>query len=154
MMTEQNTTNDAIVFKGPVLWSQIDANFHLRHSAYADFAAQGRVALLEATGLGIKQLLRLHLGPILFREELLYHREVMMNDVLSVSCRLSKLKADGSKFSFVQSIYRQDGIKAATVIVDGAWMDTQKRKITALPAELINEFLDKTPKTDDFELIP
>jgi acyl-CoA thioester hydrolase len=36
-----------IFLKSKVLWSQIDANMHLRHSAYADFAAQARVEMLE-----------------------------------------------------------------------------------------------------------
>jgi acyl-CoA thioester hydrolase len=37
-------------YEGQVMWSQVDANMHLRHSAYADFAAQARLMLLEKLG--------------------------------------------------------------------------------------------------------
>ena len=65
-----------VFYEGQVLWSQIDANMHLRHSAYADVAAQARVMLLESLGLDGKILATEKLGPILFREELIYLKEV------------------------------------------------------------------------------
>ena len=39
-----------VFYEGKVMWSQIDANMHLRHSAYADFAAQARLEILEKLG--------------------------------------------------------------------------------------------------------
>ncbi len=52
-----------------VLWAQIDANMHLRHSAYADFAAQARLDMLQYIGMTPAVLHQEHIGPILFREE-------------------------------------------------------------------------------------
>jgi acyl-CoA thioester hydrolase len=129
-----------IVFEGPVLWSHIDANMHLRHSAYADFAAQARIAMLDIIGFDSKMLADKKIGPILFREELIYFREVGMNDILKVSCTMAKCRKDGSRWSFTQDLYRRDGIKAATVNTDGAWIDTEKRKLTALPEGLVDKF--------------
>jgi hypothetical protein len=48
-----------------ILWSMIDANGHLRHSAYADLAAQARVNVLAALGLA-NEIAGLRIGPILF----------------------------------------------------------------------------------------
>jgi acyl-CoA thioester hydrolase len=140
-----------LVFEAPVLWSQIDANMHLRHSAYADFAAQGRIALLNKSGFGAAQLSENNIGPILFKEELIYLREVGMNAYLKVSCELLRCRADGSRWSFTQTIYRDDGVKAAIVNTDGAWIDTEKRKLTGLPATLLSYF-EGLPKSKDFIL--
>jgi acyl-CoA thioester hydrolase len=63
-----------VFYEGKVLWSQVDANMHLRHSAYADFAAQARLEILGSLGFNADLLEQLHVGPILFREELIYMR--------------------------------------------------------------------------------
>ena len=94
------------------MWSQVDANMHLRHSAYADFAAQARLGVLEKLGFNSQTLEALKIGPILFREELIYLREVRPNDVVKVTCEMVKGRKDGSRWSFRQELYRSDGIKA------------------------------------------
>jgi acyl-CoA thioester hydrolase len=139
-----------IFYTGKVLWSQVDANMHLRHSAYADFGAQGRIEMLDSLGFNAKVLAQLNIGPILFREELIYKREVLPNDVIHVSCELSKSRKDGSRWSFRQSIYRSDGVEAAIIHTDGAWLDKKQRKLVALPAEWVAKF-DAVPKTENFQ---
>jgi acyl-CoA thioester hydrolase len=131
------------------MWSQIDANMHLRHSAYADFAAQARLSLLEKAGLNTDVFRALKVGPVLFREELIYYREISANDAIKISCLLIRAKEDGSRWSFRQDIFRSDGVKAATVTVDGAWIDTETRKLTVLPASLMKYF-NTIPKSEDF----
>ncbi|TWF33967.1 acyl-CoA thioester hydrolase [Chitinophaga polysaccharea] len=138
-----------VFFEGPVLWSQIDANMHLRHSAYADFAAQARLSLLERVGLDARQFLSLGIGPILFREELLYHREINPNDTVKVTCEMTRCKSDASRWSIKHEIFRGDGTKSATVLVDGAWIDTRKRKLTGLTPDLLEKF-NAIPRSDDF----
>ncbi|NSL91206.1 acyl-CoA thioesterase [Chitinophaga solisilvae] len=138
-----------IFFEGPVLWSQIDANMHLRHSAYADFAAQARLAMLDRVGMDAMQFVKLQLGPILFREELIYLREIGANDKVTVTCEMTKCKSDGSRWSIRHEIYRGDGIKSAIVNVDGAWIDTAKRKLTALSPEMMARF-NAIPRSADF----
>ena len=138
-----------IFYEGTVMWSQVDANMHLRHSAYADFAAQARLNMLESLKITSQVLEQLKVGPILFREELIYLREVRPNDTIKVSCEMTKIRKDGSRWSFRQELYRSDGVKAATINVDGAWIDMQKRKLTALPEEWSARFLE-IPRTDDF----
>ena len=144
-----------VFYSGQVLWSQIDANMHLRHSAYADFAAQARLELLEKTGLSSAIFHQYNIGPILFREESVYLREVSLNDRVSVTCEMTKMRIDGSRWSFRQEIYRSDGIKAAIINVDGSWLNTVDRKLAVLPTLLIEEFKN-IPKSKDFveEAIP
>lgn len=145
---------EGVYFKAKVMWSQIDANMHLRHSAYADFAAQARVEMLESLGMNAKEMHKHKMGPILFREEAIYYKEIKPGETILVTCLLSKCRADGSRWSFVQEIYRADGVLAAKVNVDGAWIDMLQRKLTAPPAVFNEVFLEKLPKTPDFVLEP
>ena len=138
-----------VFYEGQVLWSQIDANQHMRHSAYADFGAQARLTMMEGLGLDLKELLKYNIGPVLFREELFYTREVGINERIKVSCELIKSRADGSRWTMRHEVFRSDGIKAATIIVEGAWIDLEKRKLAALPVELMEYFMN-SPKGHDY----
>ena len=136
-------------YEGKVIWSQVDANQHMRHSAYADFAAQARIELLDKLGLDLTLLNKSNLGPILLREEIIYLREVNLNDTLRVSCEFLHGKKDGSRWTIQHEIFRSDGVKAAIITVDGAWIDKIKRKMTSLDGELLKLFF-KMPKSGHF----
>jgi acyl-CoA thioester hydrolase len=138
-----------IYYEGQVLWSQIDANQHLRHSAYADFAAQARLNMMQQLGLNPNILLEQKIGPVLFREELFYLREVALNDTIKMTCELSKARVDGSRWSIRHEMYREDGVKAAIINVDGAWIDMVKRKLCLLPTD-ISELFMKASRTADY----
>ncbi|WP_266205968.1 acyl-CoA thioesterase [Pontibacter kalidii] len=137
-------------YEGRVMWSHLDANRHMRHSAYADFAAQARIVVLERLGLDLKAFQRLHIGPILFREESVYLREVGINEQLTVTVELTKSRADSSRWSIRHEIFREDGVKAAIINVDGAWLDLHKRKLTALPEELV-ELFKRLNRSQDYQ---
>ncbi len=132
---------EGFIYESKVMWSQVDANMHLRHSAYADFAAQARLELLDSLGVGVQVFAQHRIGPVLFREELIYHKEIKLNDTIRITCVLSKLSDDTSRWSFVQQLHRGDGALAATINVDGAWMDIHKRKLAELPEEIRQLFL-------------
>ncbi len=138
-----------IFYKATVMWAQIDANQHMRHSAYADFGAQARMALLNKLGLPADIFLKNNRGPILFREELVYIKEINMNETISVSCELVKSKKDGSKWTIKHHIFNSKQEISAIITVDGAWIDLNKRKIAALPENMLHLFMG-IPKSDGF----
>lgn len=135
-----------------IIWAQVDPNGHLRHSAYYDLAAQVRVNAFSAHNLNIKDLLRLGVGPILFREEARFYKELVLNEEVRVDLKISKAREDGYKWSIIHTFYKKDDSVAATVTVDGAWMDLQQRKVTVPPKEIVQAF-EEFPKTDDFEAL-
>ncbi|MCO6461334.1 MAG: thioesterase family protein [Saprospiraceae bacterium] len=142
---------DSIIFTTQVMWSQIDANMHLRHSAYADFGAQARLVAMEKAGFTSESMRQYKIGPILFREELIYKKEIRPNEIISVTNKLSKCRADGSRWSILHEIIKESGEIAAIIHTDGAWIDQIKRKLTALPDELVSKLL-RMSKTEDFIL--
>jgi acyl-CoA thioester hydrolase len=139
------------IFKSKVIWAQMDANRHLRHSAYADLAAQARIELLEAINLNMETFAKLKLGPILFREELVYLREITGSQNIEINTVLTKTRIDGSRWSIRHEVFREDGIKSAIINVDGAWLNMVDRKLTSLPEEYAGLF-QQVPKSEDFVL--
>lgn len=138
-----------IFYEGQVLWSQIDANRHLRHSAYADFCAQARSNMLNKLGLSLDEFAKSKIGPILFREELIYQREIRLDEYIKVSTELYKFNTKNGRFSFRHHILKSTGEVAAIVNVDGAWLDLTLRKLTTIP-ESWKPILQKTPKSKDY----
>lgn len=136
-------------YEGQVLWSQIDANRHLRHSAYADFCAQARSNMLKSLGLSLDHFAKHKIGPILFREELIYFREVQLDEYIKVDVELTKLNLSNGRFSFKHIIYKYNGVKAAEVNVDGAWLDLAQRKLTDIPSDWYS-VLQNIPKSENY----
>ena len=121
-------------------WADMDPNGHMRHSAYADYAADQRLVLLAEWGYDIKEFARLRLGPILFREETTFLKEVHIGEEIRVDSRLRSVNDDGTRWSILHTIYKADGRVAATVAVDGAWLDLDRRKLITPPTELSEAF--------------
>ena len=69
---------DAITYR--TRWADMDPNGHMRHSAYADYAADQRLVLLADWGYDIKEFAKLRLGPILFREETKFIKEIHIGE--------------------------------------------------------------------------
>ena len=88
-------------------------------------------------------------GPILFREECVFRKELTFGDVVTIDLKLSKAKPDFSRWSMVHQVWKNNDILAALITVDGAWIDTVKRKLTVPPALVVKVF-DTIPKTTDF----
>ncbi|MGO1243611.1 MAG: acyl-CoA thioesterase [Sphingobacterium sp.] len=137
-------------YQGQVLWAQLDPNRHLRHSAYADFCAQARSNMLKESGLSLEEFAKSGIGPILFREELIYHREIGLDEKITVKVELTKLNTSNFRFSFRHEIYKENGVKAATVIVDGAWLNLKERKLTSIPKDW-ESHIDRIPKALDYQ---
>jgi acyl-CoA thioester hydrolase len=119
-----------------VRWAELDPNGHMRHSAYADFAADQRVQWLATIGYDIRRFAELRLGPILFREETKFLKELHGGERIRVEGRVTAAAPDGSRWTILHTIYKADGRAAATVEVDGAWLDLDRRKLTVPPADL------------------
>lgn len=134
-------------------WADIDANYHLRHTAYYDLAASARIDLLHSYGLTMTLMQKEHIGPVLFREEGVFRKEIHYHDNLFISTRIQKLKRDFSRFQGFHEFIRkgQDDMLAvcATLTVDIAWIDTIRRKLTMPPGSVVQAF-EQFPRTDDF----
>ncbi len=126
--------NDALTYH--VRWAEMDPNGHMRHSAYADFATDQRVAYLRAHGFDLQKFGELRLGPVTFREETKFLKEVHVGEAIQVDGRLLSLSDDGGRWAVLHTIYKANGRVAATVTVEGGWFDLDQRKLCLPPPEL------------------
>ena len=136
-----------------IRWADIDANRHLRHSVYYDFAAAARMKLLSDRGLTTKKFEEFHMGPILFREEAVFRKEILLEDQITITVELYKTNEDYSRWSLRHTFLKEDGSLATTLNIDGAWIDLNLRKL-AKPNDFIKKIFSEFPKSADFELIP
>jgi acyl-CoA thioester hydrolase len=74
-------------------------------------------------------------------------------DVLSINLLLDKVTEDYRKWTLQHELWKNGDILAALITVDGSWMDTVLRKVTAPPARFIQCF-EAIPKSAGFGLIP
>jgi acyl-CoA thioester hydrolase len=135
-----------------VRWADIDANRHLRHSVYYDYGATMRMQTLTEAGLSTKKLEELMIGPILFREEAIFKREILFEDQIKLTVELIKATQDYGRWSLRHQFLKDDNTLAAILTVDGAWIDLNKRKL-AVPDEFVRNVFDQFPKAADFQLI-
>lgn len=132
-----------------IRWADIDANRHLRHSAYYDYGATIRMMFFSEHGLTTQKLEELHTGPILFREEAIFRREIRLEDQITVDITLVCATANYSRWSFRHTFTKADGNVAAIINIDAAWIDLVKRKLT-IPDEFIQAIFDKCPRAEGF----
>ena len=133
----------------PIRWADLDPNAHMRHSAYADYGAQARVGFLSEHGFTLGQFQKLRLGPILFREDLRYFREIRPNETIRVTCEAVGISPNLKHWRIRHRIYRQDGELACTIDCQGAWFDLVNRKVVPAPAELA-ETMGRMPRAEDY----
>ncbi len=132
-----------------VRWSDLDPNFHLRHSVYYDFGAFIRTCFLVEIGLTPQIFMQQQFAPIVFREECIFKKEIQFGDKIVVNASLLKARTDYSRWTILHEIWKNDETLAAILTIDGAWMDTAKRKLFEPQQFLINAF-KKAPRHEGF----
>ena len=80
-----------------VRWGDLDPNFHVLHSKYFDFGAYCRMYFLTRNGISVQLMNEHHIGPIIFREECLFKREIQFGDEVRITLKLDKLSDDYRK---------------------------------------------------------
>lgn len=132
-----------------IRWSDMDPNFHVRHSIYYDWGAFCRIGFLYDHGLTEEVLSQYQIGPILFREECVFKKELRFSDRVEVNVLLLKCKKDGTRWSMVHEIWKNESVLAAVVTIDAAWIDLGKRKLGTPPQVVVDGFT-AMPKSPDF----
>ena len=133
-----------------IRWSDLDPNFHLRHSVYYDWGAFCRIDYLNEYGLTAGIMQELQFGPVLFREECIFRKEIRLGDIVKINLMLSKARKDYSRWSIRHNIIKGDDTLCAVLTVDGAWINLKERKL-ATPPEKVTEVFSSMPKPQDFE---
>lgn len=131
-------------------WSDLDPNFHLRHSVYYDWGAFCRIEFLNQFHLTPQVMQELHIGPVLFREECVFKKEIRFGDKISIDLELIKAKANYTRWTIQHTIIKNENIVSAIITIDGAWINTIERKLAAAPPQAEMVFKEM-PVAENFQ---
>ena len=134
-------------------WSDFDPNRHMRHTAYNDYAAEVRVRFFAEHGLSMDAFTKFNFGPILFKEETSFYKEILIGENITVNLELEGVSKGIERWRFKHQIFKQDAILAAEIKVYGAWIDLVERKLISPPQKFATAF-NTVPKTTNFKEIP
>ena len=128
-------SGDNVLFRKQieVRWSDCDANQHMRHSAYADFCAHTRVGYMIKIGMTQEWLKAEELGPVLFKEETEYFRELFMGEMVEVTVEVGEPTGSAKSVQLINNVYRQNGELAARHKAVFGWFSMKERKVVELP---------------------
>ncbi len=135
-----------------VRWADLDPNFHLRHSVYYDYGAYSRISYLSSNGITAQFMHQHGFGPIIFREEAIFKKELKFGDLITVDLKLVKASRDYARWTMQHQIFKNNEIVAAIITLDAAWIDTSKRKLITPVAEVADSF-NKVARAENFEWI-
>lgn len=135
-----------------VRWSDLDANGHVTHTAYASFATHTRTSWMNDIGFPIPKLIEAGVIAVLTKEVIEYHREVFLNEKIKVVVYYAGASVDNSRWKFRQEIYKENGKLAAVDTVYGAWISTTTRRVVIPPQDFLAA-LNQVEKTESFETI-
>ena len=133
-------------------WSDFDPNRHMRHTAYNEYAAEVRIRYFAAQNFSIEEFTKHNIGPILFEEYTSFRKEIHLGESITVNLKLSGLSKFNERWKITHEVFNEKGELSAIIKVHGAWIDLEKRKLTAPPKEANHLFLS-ADKTENFEEI-
>ena len=134
--------------KFEIRWSDIDANRHLANSSYVQYCAQARMGFMNKHKMGVNQLNRWGVGPVILHEKYSFFKELYADQEVYVSVELGGMSEDASIYQFVHKFYLPDGTHCATAEATGVWIDMMLRKTTNPPADILESLLPyKTENT-------
>jgi acyl-CoA thioester hydrolase len=130
-------------------WSDVDANQHVMHSKYYELGAHCRMSFMFEHGITADLFRKEMFGPILFREECIFKKELHAGEIVTVNLVVTKSKKDGSRWSAMHEIKKESGTVAAIMYADLAWLDLTTRKLASPPA-VVAKMMKDAPKHADF----
>ncbi len=124
-------------YKFDVRWSDIDANKHLANSSYVEYCAQTRMAFMNENHMGLRELNRWGIGPVILHERYSFFKEILADQTVFVTAEISGMSEDASIYQFIHKFYFPDGTHCATAEATGVWIDMMLRKSTTPPDDIL-----------------
>jgi len=135
-----------------VRWADIDANRHVRYSAYIDAAAEQRYRFFTEHNLPPEAFDQLNIGPVYTTLVASFFREVRLGETLNIEYLLSGLSPSGVRWKVQHNFLKANGKKAVTVSLEGTILNLTTRQPTAPTPEIMAVF-QLVPRSPVFEVL-
>jgi acyl-CoA thioester hydrolase len=131
-------------------WRDLDANGHMKNTAYLDKAGDLRIMYFMEQGLSLRDFGQLRISLIALRDEIDYYRELRLLEPTRITLILAGMSEDASLFRVRNEFFREDGILASRVTSSLAWFDLSARKLIC-PPENVAKAVRALARTVNFE---
>jgi acyl-CoA thioester hydrolase len=136
-----------------IRFSDIDANRHVNYAAYIEVAGDMRYQFFTENGFPPERFEQLGIGPVYTLITTQFLREVLLGETVTVTFMLSGLSPQGMFWNVHHDIFKSNGKKAVSMVMEGTILDlTARRPLPPIP-DLLQVF-QSIPRTDDFEVLP
>jgi acyl-CoA thioester hydrolase len=141
---------DAYSMSYQVRWTDIDANRHVRYSAYIDAAAELRYRFFTEHDLPPEAFDKLGVGPIYTSLTANFYREVRLGETLTITYLLSGLSPSGVRWKVQHDFLKENGKKAVSLWLEGTILNLKTREPIAPTPEIMRVF-QQVPRSPNFE---
>ena len=121
-----------------IYWEDTDAGGVVYHANYVKFMERARSEFVKSLGVNQEKLRQNHLGMVVAKLEVAYKSPSMLDDTLTVTTHLTRLKHLSMEF-------RQVITRGETLITDGTirigLVDLRTGRPVKFPEEIYNAFL-------------
>ena len=135
-----------------VRWADIDANRHVRYSAYIDAAADLRYRFFTQHDLPPEAFDKLGVGPVYTSLTANFFREVRLGETLTITYLLTGLSEQGLRWKVRHDFLKAKGKKAVTLLLEGTILDLTTRTPT-LPTPEFMAVFQLVPRSPDFKVL-
>ena len=143
---------DAYSMTYEVRWTDIDANRHVRYSAYIDAAAELRYRFFTQNNLPPEAFDNLGIGPVYTSLTANFFREVRLGETLTITYLLTGLSPQGIRWKVQHDFLKANGKRAVTVSLEGTILNLTTRQPT-MPTPEIMAVFQQVPRSSDFEVL-
>jgi acyl-CoA thioester hydrolase len=130
-------------------WFDLDANRHMKNTAYMEKAVDCRLRFFNASGVSPDVFAKWKVAFVVVRDEVTYSRELFLGDKMRVQMLCGGVNASGSRFLVVNRILTPAGEPVYEIRSMIVWLNTETRKSTPPPPELATLIADLA-RTEDY----
>jgi acyl-CoA thioester hydrolase len=120
-----------------VRWNELDANGHVNNMYYHSYFDQARIEAFADAGVDRTRMLELGIGPVIYRSEIDYRKELKHPDYALLSTWFVEgERARGVVMQTLES--ERDERLVATARFNGFFMDLRRGRPVPMPDEIRN----------------
>lgn len=119
-------------FKTQIKEFHLDTFGHVNNATYLTLFESARWEWITEQGLGLREVQKAQIGPVLLELHLLFKREVLLREEVTIETRFVEMK-NSLVMLLEQRMLKPDGVLAAKLEASVGIMDMRLRKLITPP---------------------
>ena len=102
-----------------------------------EYCAQTRMAFMNTHKMGLKELSRWGIGPVILHERYSFFKEIYADQTVFVSLEIAGMSEDASIYQFIHKCLLPDGTDMASAGATGVGIDMMRRRTSTPPDDIL-----------------